>query len=169
MKRVITLLLALVLVFGLVGCSSAPAKEANTPQLTEEATGKEVEVDIDNWDDYFKIETTIEDFEYEELTPGVGLLTSATGKINIRIHRKVDCRVKDVSFNLGLKAYDDSWESYDNLDYVTLTTDGKYEGSFNISLKDGATYNTLIHSQKKEPGYSVLLGDLKGIVIVNEE
>lgn len=38
MKKVITLLLALVLVLGLVGCSGAPAKETTTPEPTVEPT-----------------------------------------------------------------------------------------------------------------------------------
>jgi len=154
MKRVIALLLVLVLVVGLAGCSK----------------GKEVEINIDNWDDYFKMEQTIEDFKYEEGFYGV--INSAKAKLNIRIYPKSDFEVKDVSFNLslttngGLFRDDDKWESYDNVDFVSITEDGHYENSFNVSLKKD---EVLSMASLEEPYYVIQLNDLKGSIIVNEE
>ncbi len=126
-----------------------------------------IEITIDNWDDYFKIEKTIEDFEYEEDLFGCGLVQSASAKLNIRISKKVDCKVKNVSFDLGLLAYEDEWMSYDNLEHVTLTEDGSYEGSFTVRLKDDAALFTFMLNEN--PGFSVLLPNLKGSVIIVSE
>ena len=149
MKKCIALLLILILVFGLVGCSK----------------GKEIEINIDNWDDYFKIEQSVEDLEYKEIIAGYGIIDTATAKLNIRIYPKSNFEVKDISFNLGLMAYYNEWESYDSVDYVSLTEDGHYDNSFKVSLKNGAAVSVIT---LQEPGYSPLLQDLKGSIIINE-
>lgn len=123
MKKMIALLLALSVVFALVGCSSTPTEETNTAEPT------------------------------------------ATAKLNIRIYPKSNFEVKDISFNLGLMAYYDEWESYDSVDYVSLTEDGHYDNSFKVSLKNGAAVSVIT---LQEPGYSPLLQDLKGSIIINE-
>lgn len=141
-------------------------KVANYNLLVEAREALQVcEITIDNWDDYFKIEKTITDFKYEESyfsIAGASFVESASAKLNVRITKKVDCKAKNISFNLGLMAYDDNWNSYDDLEHVTLTEDGCYEGSFYVHLKNDVSMYTFM---LKEPGFSVLLGDLSGQVI----
>lgn len=118
-----------------------------------------VEINIDNVDDYFKVEETVDDFEYTEDY----FVTSASAKYTIRISKKADCRVKKVSFNLGLLAWDDNWESYDDLEQVTLSEDGDYEGTFHVKLKNNASVLPWFFG---EPKFSILWKDLEGEVIV---
>lgn len=161
MKKTIAILLALCLCVSLCACTSG-------------GNGKEVEITIDNVSDYFGVEKTIEDFKCDKYQLGSGLtatIKSASATIHIRIYRKSECKVKDVSFNVGLLAYDGKvWESYDNLEFVSLPEDGVYEGRFKVKMKSGATaYEVLPNMPFKEPGYSFLWGNLKGSVIVPTE
>ena len=164
MKRTIAILLVFLLCVGLSACTQ---KETGKEQ---KETGKEVEITIDNVSDYFGVEKTVEDFTCEKsgLFDYSSTITSASATICIRIYRKSECKVKDVSFNVGLLAYDgEVWESYDNLEFVSLPEDGVYEGRFKVRMKSGATaYEVLPYMPFKEPGYSFLWGDLKGSVIV---
>lgn len=127
-----------------------------------------VDINIDNLTDYFTIEKTIEDFEYEA-HPTYGFVDYASATLNVRIYPKTALKAENITFNLGLDAWNLSpyaknlWKDYDNLDYVTLSEDGHYERSFTVEFNEGES--TSIYLDFEEPRYSVLFGELNGKVI----
>jgi len=147
MKKILAVIMTVVMLFGFTGCSSEPTK---------------IPITIDNVEDYFDSEVTIHNVNYNVY--GDKKYFEGTAFVTVEIEKVVDCSIEGFSFNLGLYSWDEEkWESYEDLDIVTIPENGRYSKTFEVETSVGAPFDWIY-----EPGYSVRWDDLQGNVVVEK-
>lgn len=125
---------------------------------------KEVELTSENFYYFFARDCVVSDVD--KTTDSFGFIQSASANFNVHIYKKVECEVRNASFDIRITDINPNgpWEEYSR--HVTLSADGEYEYSCTIELKDDAMeFDALFRT----PTFTIVPSDMKGTIIISAD